>query len=99
MRRNMVTIRERFDAEPRCRICRSGDSVQLHHIVPRRVTQCDDADNLVPLCWLCHQEIHDHKRDLLGALTAQEQAKAVLLTGSIEGARMVLCPSAYLGAA
>ncbi len=85
--------------EPRCRICRSHESVQQHHIVPRRIIRCDDADNLVPLCLRCHQDVHDHRRDLLGALTAEEQAKAVLLTKSIESARMLLCPSAYRVAA
>ncbi len=92
-------MRERFDAEPRCRVCRSQNGVQVHHIVPRRIIRCDDAENLVPLCFLCHQNVHDHRLDLLGALTKEEQAKAVLLTGSIESARMLLCPSAYRVAA
>ncbi len=94
-RRNEAEIKRRLVIEPRCRVCRSSDSVQVHHIVPRRVTRCDEPENLVPLCHRCHQGVHDHKLDLLGALSTAEQAKVVLLTGSIESARMLLCPSAY----
>lgn len=95
MKRDQPAMRRRLDAEGRCRICRSSHDVHVHHIVPRRVTQCDETENLVPLCQRCHQEVHDHKLDLLGALTKEEQAMAVTLTGSIESARMLLCPSAY----
>ncbi len=94
-KRDTAAMKQRLLIEPRCRVCRSSDSVQVHHIVPRRVTQCDESENLVPLCFRCHQGVHDHKLDLLGALSTAEQAKAVLLTGSIESARMLLCPSAY----
>ena len=97
MKRDTEAMKRRLITEPRCRVCRSSDGVQVHHVVPRRVTQCDESTNLVPLCRLCHQRVHDHKLDLLGALSTAEQAKAVLLTGSIESARMLLCPSAYRG--
>ena len=99
MKRDTAAMKRRLAAEPRCRVCRSADGVQVHHIVPRRITQCDDSVNLVPLCHLCHQAVHDHKLDLVVALTPAEQAKAVLLTGSIESARMLLAPSAYRVAA
>lgn len=79
----------------RCRVCKSSDGIHRHHIVHRRTTRCDDEDNLIDLCWRCHQDVHDHKLDLLGYLSTAEQAKAVELTKSIELARMLLCPSAY----
>ena len=99
MKRDSDASRRVLLIEPRCRVCRSEHGVQVHHIVPRRITQCDESQNLVPLCQICHGLVHDHKLDLLGALTAAEQASAVLLTGSIESARMLLCPSAYRVAA
>jgi len=99
MKRDTETMRRRLIIEPRCRVCRSEHGVQVHHVVPRRIVQCDESENLVPLCAICHQQVHDHRLDLLGALTAAEQASAVLLTGSIESARMLLCPSAYRVAA
>ena len=99
MKRDTENMRRVLTIEPRCRVCRSEHGVQVHHIVPRRVTQCDESENLVPLCFRCHKDVHDHRLDLLGALTAAEQASAVLLTGSIESARMLLCPSAYRVAA
>ncbi len=93
--RDQAAINRRRETEPRCRSCRSADGVQVHHIVPRRVTQDDSDLNLVPLCYRCHREVHEHRHDLLGCLSSEEQAHAVLLTGSIESARMLLCPSAY----
>ncbi len=99
MKRDVKVMRERFDAEPRCRVCRTDKGVQVHHIVPRRTVANDDPDNLVPLCQLHHQQVHDRKLDLLSHLTPSEQAKAVLLLHSIESARMWLCPSAYRVAA
>jgi 5-methylcytosine-specific restriction endonuclease McrA len=99
VKRDTPAMKSRLLVEPRCRVCRSNHDVQVHHIVPRRITQCDDATNLVPLCFRCHQSVHDNKLDLLGALSTEEQAKAVLLTKSIESARMLLGPSAYRVAA
>ncbi len=97
--RDVEAIRARLEAESRCRVCKSDKGVQVHHIVPRRTTKNDDTDNLVPLCHICHQQVHDRKMDLLSHLTPSEQAKAVLLLHSIESARMWLCPSAYRVAA
>ncbi len=99
MKRDTEALRARLQAEPRCRVCRSGESVQVHHVVARSSVQDDSPLNTVPLCFRCHTDFHDHRLDLLGYLTPEEQASAVILTRSIEAARMLLCPSAYRVAA
>lgn len=37
-----------------CRACRYDFRIELHHLVPRSQAGDDVADNLVPLCFLCH---------------------------------------------
>ena len=34
----------------------------VHHIIPRRLTHNDDADNLITLCRLCHRLIESHTK-------------------------------------
>ncbi len=99
MKRDTPALKARLVAEPRCRVCRSSESVQVHHVVARRTTQDDSPLNTIPLCFRCHTDFHDHRLDLLSHLSKEEQANAVILTGSIEMARMLLCPSAYRVAA
>lgn len=94
-KRDTAAMKRVLLADPHCRLCRTNHELDVHHIVPRRVTQCDEPENLVVLCRRCHQDVHDKRCDLMPALKPYEQAKAVLLTGSIESARTLLCPSAY----
>jgi hypothetical protein len=52
-------------------------------------------NRIVPLCRKHHRAYDAHELDLLGYLTAEEEAQAVLDAGSIESARRRLCPSEY----
>ena len=45
----------------RCRHCHTSHGLHPHHIVYRSHGGKDEIDNLVTLCWLCHQEIHHGK--------------------------------------
>lgn len=54
-----------------------------------------DPDRIVPLCHKHHRAYDDHELDLLGYLTPEEEAQAVLDAGSLESARRRLCPSEY----
>lgn len=55
--------------------------VQYHHLVPRDLGGDDVADNIIPLCDLCHRGITDrqpgHVTGLLNTLTDAEYAYAV----------------------
>jgi hypothetical protein len=41
-----------------CAICRRRHGVQVHHMIPRHEGGKDDADNAIPLCPNCHDEVH-----------------------------------------
>lgn len=50
---------------------------------------------VVPMCTRHHRLYDAHELDLLGHLTAEEEAQAVLDADGLELARRRLCPSAY----
>lgn len=52
-------------------------------------------DRVVPLCRRHHRLFDSHDLDLLGYLTPEEEAQAVLDAGSLESARRRLAPSEY----
>jgi len=40
----------------KCRICESEERLQVHHIVPYRITQDNSEGNLITLCLSCHNK-------------------------------------------
>ncbi len=68
-----------------CRICGMRQSIQLHHLVPRAQGGDDTADNLVPLCAICHvgvtSKVTGTALRLVTALTDSEYAYAVEKAG------------------
>lgn len=38
----------------KCQICGSTEHLAVDHIVPLRISQCNDLDNLLTLCKSCH---------------------------------------------
>jgi hypothetical protein len=56
--RRRAMIRARFA----CEICRNRFGLDLHHVVPFCEGGSHELDNLVVLCWACHQEIHGEDR-------------------------------------
>ena len=60
-----------------------------------------DPDSVIPLCGpvsdptSCHARFDHHRLDLLGKLTPEEEARAVLDLQGLENARIRLCPSEY----
>jgi predicted restriction endonuclease len=42
-------IREMF-----CWACGSDARIELHHLRPQRAGGCDERQNIVPLCFVCH---------------------------------------------
>ena len=47
-----------------CRVCVSREHVQLHHLVFRGHFGDDLADNIVPVCDLCHQALHERRAQI-----------------------------------
>lgn len=75
--------RERYfsDRPKRCRACNSRRYIQLHHKTYDRMGNEIDSD-LVPLCVLCHEEVHRRHRlgsEILAVVTdefIEERLKA-----------------------
>ncbi|MCY3618558.1 MAG: HNH endonuclease [Acidimicrobiaceae bacterium] len=45
-----------------CAGCGEPDrlKIQAHHMDPFALGGCTDLDNLLPLCWGCHDKVHEH---------------------------------------
>lgn len=50
----------------RCRVCKTRDGVDVHHIRFRSVGGEDNTSNCAALCRCCHQEIHAYRLTLTG---------------------------------
>lgn len=95
--RDYTDAREKVDAAGCCRVCGDTGDLQAAHIVPRSLapTGGEDPRNIVPLCGprhspSCHVRYDAGHLDLEPFLTADEQAYAVTLTGSLTGALRVI---------
>jgi len=60
--RQLVLLRDKR----RCRVCKSGTQVDVHHVRFRSVLGPDSMSNLASICRCCHAEIHLHKLTLSG---------------------------------
>lgn len=63
-RASCVLVRER-DGN-RCRVCHSGDGVEVHHVVYRSRLGSSEPSNLVCLCGGCHRDVHAARLTLAG---------------------------------
>lgn len=111
-RRDWRDARAKVDAEGRCRHCLISRGLEAAHVVGRRHDKPKregskalwvNPDSIVPLCGLegqrCHARYDAHELDLIGHLTAEEEARAVLDAGGLELARQRIAPSLYRVAA
>jgi len=48
-----------------CRVCGATYSLHVHHVKYRSHLGEDALDNLVTLCWKCHELVHDGKMKLV----------------------------------
>ena len=48
-----------------CGRCGTGEDLQVHHIIPRRLDGPDEQSNLMPLCIRCHKTIECITSDLI----------------------------------
>lgn len=51
---------------PFCVLCGRKSALQVHHIIPYRLTKDNDASNLVTVCRTHHYQVEKYTRDLLG---------------------------------
>lgn len=50
----------------KCRYCKSGERIEVHHLKPRSLGREDTAQNLVTLCAVHHAERHAYRLNILG---------------------------------
>lgn len=50
----------------KCQKCGATKHLEVHHIVPYRLTQDNSLDNLITLCHTCHEKV-EHGKDTLPA--------------------------------
>lgn len=106
-RRDWKDARAKVEAEGVCRNCGSPN-VETAHVTgraydkpktPGSKTLYVHPDSVIALCGRfgndCHGAFDRHELDVLSLLDSPEQLKAVEDLGSIESARIRLCPSAY----
>ncbi|XUX00554.1 MAG: HNH endonuclease signature motif containing protein [Dehalogenimonas sp.] len=58
----------------KCAICGDTTSIEVHHKTPRYLGGKDTYDNLIPLCWKCHQLAPDSPEEFE---VYKERAKAM----------------------
>lgn len=76
--------KEKVASEELCRTCGSRPSTDGHHVINRSVSRRPDStDAIIPVCRLCHSEIHAGNVDVLPFLTIAEQADSVYAAGSL----------------
>jgi len=56
-----------ISASPFCAMCGTKENLQVHHIVPFRLTQDNSADNLIPLCVKHHKVVETVTHDIEAA--------------------------------
>ena len=64
-----------------CQMCGGREVITIHHIIPRSWGGRDEVDNLVVLCWECHQNTHRaYTSGLCGPGTFWEYLRAMRST-------------------
>ena len=45
----------------KCRRCKSGERIEVHHLTPRSLGREDSTRNCLTLCGVCHAERHAYR--------------------------------------
>lgn len=65
---------------PFCAICGTSHRLDVHHIVPFRLTHDNDQSNLIPLCKKCHKFIESLTHDIEAVEDDFDRMKEILAT-------------------
>lgn len=61
--RRLVLVRDGW----KCRRCKSGDRIEVHHMTPRSLGREDSTRNCLVLCAVCHADRHAYRLVIHGA--------------------------------
>lgn len=67
-----------FSGANHCALCGSTDGINIHHIVPNRLTQDNSPENLIPLCRRHHMPVESLTRKVIEADGDLERVKFML---------------------
>ena len=70
--------REVRERTPFCCLCGRTQKLEVHHIIPYRLTQDNSQQNLVPLCKRCHTRFEHITRSVLSTEPPLEMSKMIL---------------------
>lgn len=56
--------KEAVNERPFCAMCGTKENLQVHHVVPFRLTHDNGQDNLIPLCRKCHKVVETLTHDI-----------------------------------
>lgn len=65
-------------AAPFCGQCGTAENLQVHHIVPFRITHDNSQNNLIPLCRRCHKAVEAVTHEIEAVETDYERMRLVL---------------------
>lgn len=79
---------------PFCGRCGTGNNLQVHHIIPFRLTKNNSQENLIPLCVKCHKEIECMTNDLEADGLDEKTLRLILKSMQIETFQMIKAANA-----
>ncbi len=69
---------EALNKTPFCGRCGTVKELQVHHIIPFRITFDNSQSNLIPLCVKCHKTVECVTNEIEAVETDIERMKAIL---------------------
>ena len=81
---------EALQRAPFCGVCSSQEFLEVHHIVPFRVSQDNSQSNLIPLCRKCHRKVDEDFRRIEWMVQDSKMAKLIFWMALKERQLLVL---------
>lgn len=80
--------RKHFNGVQFCAICGATKNINIHHIVPNRITHDQSAKNLIPLCNKHHPQIEKATRAFIDAMDGEIEMAGELLNLALRERQM-----------
>ena len=88
--KSVVARKQKIKNNPYCYQCGSEKRLEVHHIIPHRMTQDDSDDNLVVLCLGCHRRIEYITNDIVRKDIYDDVASYLVMASGLLERKMVV---------